>query len=412
MNKEEKIRIAQVSCGTVYGKVQEEIEKAAKAVGAEIFVPEVDLEYVEEKEKVFGFDAKSIGLKVASARGYALVEGLCNADAVFIAGCHKCTWGAVVRSEIRKIIQRETKLPVVMYPFSERTKAGELMTRMEALVTIVKRRWILERMKQEGLTAGIDSGSTTTKAAIMQDNEIIGASWRYTTDAIKTAEKVFEEALNIGRIKREEIEALGTTGYGRHIVGKHFHANLVQEELTTNSKAAMFLAGITKGEAMIIDIGGMDNKIITAKDGIPDNFTMGGICAGASGRFLEMAARRLGVSVIDLGKLALEGNALKIKMDSYCIVFGIKDLVSALSKGARKEDVAAAACYSVVEQVKEQLLQEIDLRQPGIEVGGTALIEGVPEAMKKMLGLDVIVPVHPQYIGAIGGALLSASFRK
>lgn len=412
MNKEEKIRIAQVSCGTVYGNVQEEIEKAAKAVGAEIFVPEVDLEYVEEKEKVFGFDAKSIGLKVAPARGYALVEGLCDADAVFIAGCHKCPWGAVVRSEIRKIIQRETKLPVVMYPFSERTKAGELMTRMEALVTIVKRRWILERMKQEGLTAGIDSGSTTTKAAIMQDNEIIGATWRPTTDPIKTAEKVFEEALNIAGIKREEIEALGTTGYGRHIVGKHFHANLVQEELTTNSKAAMFLAGITKGEVMIIDIGGMDNKIITAKDGIPDNFTMGGICAGASGRFLEMAARRLGVSVIDLGKLALEGNALKIKMDSYCIVFGIQDLVSALSKGARKEDVAAAACYSVVEQVKEQLLQEIDLRQPGIEVGGTALIEGVPEAMKEVLGFNVIVPVHPQYIGAIGGALLSASFRK
>ncbi|MHC1636299.1 MAG: methanogenesis marker 15 protein [Candidatus Methanospirareceae archaeon] len=408
----EKVKVAQVSCGTVYGNVQREIEKAAETVGAEIFIPEVDLEYVEEKAKEFGFDARSLGLKVALARGYAIAEGLYEADAVFIAGCHKCSWGSIIRTGIRKIIQERTRLPVVMYPFSERTRAGELLTRMEALVTIVRRRWILERMKQEGLTAGIDSGSTTTKAAIMQDNEVIGASWRHTTDPIKTAEAVFEEAMRMAGVKREDIEALGTTGYGRHIVGKHFNADLIQEELTTNSKAAMFLANITKGEAMIIDIGGMDNKIITAKDGIPDNFTMGGICAGASGRFLEMTARRLGVDVVELGKLALEGDAFKVKMDSYCIVFGIQDLVSALSRGAKREDVAAAACYSVVEQVKEQLLQEIDLRQPAIEVGGTALIEGVPAAMKQVLGFDVIVPVYPQYIGAIGGALLSSSFRK
>jgi putative methanogenesis marker protein 15 len=407
----EKIKIAQVSCGTIYGNVQREIEKAAETTGAEVFVPEVDLEYVAKKEREFGYDmGNSLGLSVALARGYAVSEELCDADAVFIAGCHKCPRGAVVRMEIRRIIQESTKLPVVMYPFSERTKAGELLTRMEALVTIVKKRWILERKKQEGLTAGIDSGSTTTKAAIMQDNEVLGATWRPTIDPIKIADKVFTEAMEMAGVKRSDIEALGTTGYGRHVVGEHFNADLVQEELTTNSKAAMFLAEIEKGEAMIVDIGGMDNKIITAKDGIPDNFTMGGICAGASGRFLEMSARRLGVDVIELGKLALEGDPQKIKMDSYCIVFGIQDLVSALSRGARREDVAAAASYSVVEQVKEQLLQEIDLRQPAIEVGGTALIEGVPAAMSDVLGFDVIVPRFPQYIGAIGGALLSSSF--
>ena len=409
---EEKIRIAQVSCGTVYGNVQHEIERVAEEIGAEIFVPEVDLDYVASKVDEFGYDmGSSLGLSVALARGYTVAEGLCDADAVFIAGCHKCPRGAVIRTEIRKIIQGRTTLPLVMYPFSERTKAGELLTRMEALITIVKRRWILERKEQEGLTAGIDSGSTTTKAAIMQDNEVLGATWSPTGDVIKTGERVFAKALEIAGVKREDIEAIGTTGYGRYALGEHFKADLVQEELTVNSKAAMYLAGIEKGEAMIIDIGGMDNKIITAKDGIPDNFTMGGICAGASGRFLEMIARRLGVDVVEMGKLALEGDAYKVKTDSYCIVFGIQDLVSALSSGARKEDVAAAACHSVVEQVKEQLLQEIDLRQPAIEVGGTALVEGVPVAMNDVLGFDVIVPKYPQYIGAVGGALLSSSFR-
>jgi len=410
--REEKIKIAQVSCGTVYGNVQKEIEKVATDIGAEIFVPEVDLDYVASKVDEFGYDLKnSVGLSVALARGYAVADGLCDADAVFIAGCHKCPRGAVIRTEIRKIIQDKTALPLVMYPFSDRTKAGELLTRMEALITIVKRRWILERTKQEGLTAGIDSGSTTTKAAIMQDDEVLGATWTPTGDVIKTGERVFAKALEIAGVKREDIEAIGTTGYGRYGLGEHFNADLVQEELTVNSKAAMYLAGIEKGEAMIIDIGGMDNKIITAKDGIPDNFTMGGICAGASGRFLEMVARRLGVDVVEMGELALEGDAHKVKTDSYCIVFGIQDLVSALSSGARREDIAAAACHSVVEQVKEQLLQEIDLRQPAIEVGGTSLVKGVPVAMNDVLGFDVIVPKYPQYIGAVGGALLSSSFR-
>jgi putative methanogenesis marker protein 15 len=410
--EEEGIRIAQVSCGTIYGNVQPEIEKAAAAVGAEIFVPEVDLDYVAEKVDEFGYDMKrSLGLSVALARGFAVAEGLNDADAVFVAGCHKCPRGAIIRTEIRKVIQEKTNLPIVMYPFSERTKAGELLTRMEALVTIVRRRWVLERTVQEGITAGIDSGSTTTKAAIMQDNEVLGATWSPSREVVKTAEKVFEKALEIAGVKRGDIEALGTTGYGRHPLGEHFKADLVQEELTVNSKAAMYLAGIEKGEAMIIDIGGMDNKIITANDGIPDNFTMGGICAGASGRFLEMVARRLGVDVVEMGKLALEGDYTNVKTDSYCIVFGIQDLVSALSSGARKEDVAAAACHSVVEQVKEQLLQEIDLRQPAIEVGGTSLVEGVPVAMNDVLGFDVIVPKYPQYIGAVGGALLSSSFR-
>ena len=410
--EEEGIKIAQVSCGTIYGNVQHEIEKAAAEVGAEIFVPEVDLDYVKEKVDEFGYDFNtSLGLEVALARGYAVSEGLSDADAVFVAGCHKCPRGAVIRTEIRKIIQEKTNLPIVMYPFTDRTKAGELLTRMEALVTIVRRRWILERKVQEGLTAGIDSGSTTTKAAIMQDNEVLGATWIPSRDVVNTAEKVFAKALEIAGVKLADIEALGTTGYGRHAVGEHFKADLVQEELTVNSKAAMYLAGIEKGEAMIIDIGGMDNKIITANDGIPDNFTMGGICAGASGRFLEIVARRLGVDVVEMGKLALEGDYTKVKTDSYCIVFGIQDLVSALSSGARKEDVAAAACHSVVEQVKEQLLQEIDLRQPAIEVGGTALVEGVPVAMNDVLGFNVIVPRYPQYIGAVGGALLSSSFR-
>jgi putative methanogenesis marker protein 15 len=207
-------------------------------------------------------------------------------------------------------------------------------------------------------------------------------------------------------VKYEQLEGIGTTGYGRFTLGKKFNAKLVQEELTVNSKGAVWLADKQKGEATIIDIGGMDNKAITVRDGIPDNFTMGGICAGASGRFLEMTTKRLKVDITELGALADQGDHNKVKMNSYCSIFGIQDLVTSLAAGNTLADVASAACHSVAEQVYEQQLQEIEVRQPIIEVGGTSLISGLVTAMEHTLGHRPMVPKDPQYIGAVGGALL------
>ncbi|HPP44243.1 MAG TPA: acyl-CoA dehydratase activase, partial [Methanomassiliicoccaceae archaeon] len=250
----------------------------------------------------------------------------------------------------------------------------------------------------------------TTKAVIMRDNEIIGKYWLPTTDVYSSAETALTNALAEAGVKLEHLEGIGTTGYGRFTLGKKFNAKLVQEELTVNSKGAVWLAGRQKGEATIIDIGGMDNKAITVRDGIPDNFTMGGICAGASGRFLEMVSKRLRVEITELGALADKGDWSKVNMNSYCSVFGIQDLVTSLAAGHTIEDVAAAACHSVAEQVYEQQLQEIDVRRPIIQVGGTSLISGLVKAVGDMVGDEPIVPMNSQYIGAAGGALLSSGF--
>ncbi|MGO9386548.1 MAG: methanogenesis marker 15 protein [Methanobacterium sp.] len=401
------VKIAQISCGTEYSGVQKEIERAASTFGAEITIPEADLDYIEEAYKKFGFNTASSGLKLMVARAMSLVEGKSDADAVFIATCFRCAEGALIRNELRRFIQQNTSLPVVTYSFTEKTKADELFIRMEALSTIVARKSLLAREKQEGLTMGIDSGSTTTKVAVMENNKIIGTAWLTTTDVIENAKDGMATALEGTGYKQSDIEGIGVTGYGRLSIGKYLKADLIQEELSVNSKGAVFLAKHQKGEATVLDIGGMDNKVITVNDGIPDNFTMGGICAGASGRFLEMTARRLGVDISELGPLALKGNHEKARLNSYCIVFGIQDLVTSLAAGSSKEDAAAAACYSVAEQVYEQQLQEIDIREPLIQVGGTSLIQGLVSAVSNVLGdIDVIVPEYSQYIGAVGSALI------
>ena len=404
------IKIAQLSCGTEYSGVQPEIERAATTVGAKMVFPDVDVKDIDRAVEEFGFTPTSAQLKLMIARALAVTEGRYDADAVFIASCFRCAEAALVRNELRRFVQERSRMPVVTYSFTERTKSGQLLTRMEALVTIVERKELLARERQVGLTAGIDSGSSTTKAMIMRDNQIIGKFWHPTGEVLLSADVALEKALTEAGVKRNELEAIGVTGYGRYIIGKKMNCQLVQEELTVNSKGAVWLADRQKGEATIIDIGGMDNKAITVRDGIPDNFTMGGICAGASGRFLELTAKRLQVEITELGKLADQGDWRKVQMNSYCSIFGIQDLVTSLAAGHTTADVAAAACHSVAEQIYEQQLQEIDVRQPVIQVGGTALISGMVTAIGSVIGQKPIVPPNAQYIGSAGAALLASGF--
>ncbi|HUL62077.1 MAG TPA: methanogenesis marker 15 protein, partial [Methanocella sp.] len=345
------------------------------------------------------------------ARAQSIVKGDTKADAVFVTSCFRCAEGAIVRNAVRNYIQSQAHIPVISYSFTERTTRETLLTRMEALSTTALRRSLLAREEQVGLTAGIDSGSSTTKAVIMRDNLIIGTGWVKSTDVLKSAEEAFTRALDTAGVKREELQGIGTTGYGRFLVGKHYNADLIQEELTVNSKGAVYLAGRQKGPATVIDIGGMDNKAISVQDGIPGSFTMGGICAGASGRFLEQSANRLGVEIGDLGALAVKGDHNNVIMNSYCIVFGTQSLINSLSLGKAREDVAAAACYSVAEQVFEQQLQEIEVKQPVIMVGGTSLNIGLVKAMGDLLQSEIVVPPYSQYIGAVGAALLVSGLR-
>jgi putative methanogenesis marker protein 15 len=400
------IRIAELACGPEYSGIQKEIERAAEKVGAQIVYPEVALEDILSVEKKFGVKVASGDLNLAIARAVRIVENPDLADAVVVMTCFRCAEAAIIRSEIRKYIHERSRIPVLSYSFTERTTAETLLTRMEALVTTVRYRGLLARERQTGLTAGIDSGSTTTKSVVMKDNRVIGTGWVPTTEVITSAQDAYDAALKEAGIRAEDVQALGVTGYGRFLVGNHFNAKLIQEEITVNSKGAVFLADSQKGPATVIDIGGMDNKAIAVQDGVPGGFTMGGICAGASGRFLELTARRLGVDITELGRLALKGSFENVAMNSYCIVFGTQSLVNSLSMGCKPEDVAMAACHSVAEQVYEQQLQEVEVKEPVIMVGGTSLIEGLPKAMEQLLGIKVIVPKNAQYIGAVGAALL------
>lgn len=403
-----KVKVAQISCGTEWSGIQSELDKVAEQLDVELFFPEASIDEVEQGIDKLGFSPVSHSLRVMLGQAVAL-EYYPDTDGILLLTCFRCAEGSLTRTVVRRYLQRRFKLPIITYSFTESTKAGNLLLRLEALANLIRRRSLLKRTKHEGVSLGIDSGSTWTKCVVMEEGEIIGESALPTTDILATAMKVVDRAVNGSKVRFDiEHSPIGVTGYGRHILKSKFNARLAMEEITISAKGATYLADRQRDDATIIDIGGNDNKAVTTHDGIPYNFTVGGVCAGASGRFLEVAASRMGISVSELGELALRGDPEKVRMNAYCIVFGIQDLVAALAAGVSKADVAAAACSSVAEQFFEQQLQELELRPPVIEIGGTSLNKGLVKFIEKVTRSSVKVPKYSQYAGAVGAAVLAS----
>jgi len=402
-------KVAQISCGTEYSGIQWMLDDIAGRVGIELVYPEMELSKVELACKELGFVAESPSLNMMMARAVSMLDDPTIKGALLLT-CFRCAEGTIAKDMVRRFLHERTDIPIISYSNVEKPKEIEIFSRLEALKTMITRKALLMREKQEGITIGVDSGSSTTKVVVMRDNEIIGEGWLPTTDPVKSADDAIEAALKEAGISEKKVDAIGVTGHGRELVSEHVKADLNLEEVSVVSKGAALLSKRHKGDATVIDIGGMNNKLILMRDGIANTFNLGGICGGSSGRFLEVASHRLDVDISKLGQLAMKSKVKKgegeFELQSYCMVFGIQSLVVALASGVKREDVAAAACRSVAEQVYENQIQEMEIRPPVIFVGGVSLVEGVKREFEDMLGVEIIVPPYSQHAGAVGIATL------
>jgi putative methanogenesis marker protein 15 len=402
------VRVAQLSCGTEYSGIQWLLDDIAERLGIELVFPEMKLSQVASACDEVGFKAESPSLDMMIARAVAMLQDPTIKGALLLT-CFKCSEGTIVKDLVRRFLHERTDIPVIVYSNVEKPKEIELYSRLEALKTLIAQKALLMREKQEGVTVGIDSGPSTTKVVVMRNNEIVGKDWLPTTDPLGSVDEALKKALKEAGITRKQVDAIGVTGHGRELVSEHVKADLNLEEVSVVSKGAALLAERHKGEATVIDIGGMNNKLMLMRDGIVTGFSLGGICGGSSGRFLEVASHRLDVDISELGQLAMQSTAKekeRFDLQSYCMVFGIQSLVVSLASGIKREDVAAAACRSVAEQVYETMIQEMEVRPPVIFVGGVSLIEGVKREFEEMLGVEIIVPPYSQYAGAVGMATL------
>jgi len=259
-------------------------------------------------------------------------------------------------------------------------------------------------MLMNTLSAGVDIGSTTAKAIILNQNsqiwsEIISSG----TNPPLAGKKVLELTLGKSQHSFNDIKYIVATGYGR--VSAEY-ANKTLTEIACHGRGAYH---IDPSVHTIIDIGGQDSKVISlGEQGKVVDFLINDKCAAGTGRFLESTAQL--VLKIPIDKLAELSSKARSKplISSTCVVFAQTEMISLLASGNSAENVIAGLHASVAGRVAS-MAKRIGIRPTVIMTGGVAKNMGVVTALKEELNVEIIVPSEfdPQLIGALGAALFA-----
>ena len=283
--------------------------------------------------------------------------------------------------------------------------SGQLKTRLEAFreeITGAKTGEVRMTDKKHIYAAGIDSGSASTDAVIMDENrKIIGSSVVPTGGgAADGARKALQEALEKAGISQDEISACVTTGYGRDTAGIPSRSIT---EISCHAKGAHYL---NPDARTVIDIGGQDSKIICIdENGSVCNFVMNDKCAAGTGRFLEMQARALGLSMEDMSRLGLSWQN-DLAISSMCTVFAESEVVSLVAANQPAGDIIHALNKAVAGKTAS-LMARLNTQEGYIMTGGVARNEGVVKAIEERIGKSVYVSEDSQICGAAGAALFA-----
>jgi predicted CoA-substrate-specific enzyme activase len=256
----------------------------------------------------------------------------------------------------------------------------------------------------DGLFAGIDSGSTTTKIVMVDGGGKVLFSACAATGArpAQSAEQMLRQALEAVAGGGAQPAAVVATGYGRALVGK---VTKTVTEITCHARGAR---QAVPGCRTVIDIGGQDSKVIRLDpSGNVADFAMNDKCAAGTGRFLDLIAARLEVRIEELGSLALAGDS-QAQVTSTCAVFAESEVVSLLSQAVPPAAIARGVVAALARRITA-LANQVGPVAPVVFTGGVALNSGLAAELGAGLGHKLIVAPDPQLVGALGAALLAAA---
>jgi len=241
------------------------------------------------------------------------------------------------------------------------------------------------------ISAGIDIGSRTVKVCFLDDGNIVYSA---------IAENSFEP-LDICRrlLDGLKYDTITATGYGRHLFASRHDCDTI-----TEIKAFALGVGASMNNCRtILDIGGQDIKAIALDDKLHViKFEMNDRCSAGTGRFLEIMAMALGCGMEEFSEMAFNAKG-PVKINSMCTVFAESEVISLLSQGAKREEVAAGIHVSIIAKVKS-MLQRVGIKEQLVFVGGVARNKAVVSILEKTLGFKVAIPDNPQIMGALGCA--------
>lgn len=256
------------------------------------------------------------------------------------------------------------------------------------------------------ITAGVDIGSTASKAVILIDGkpagQVVGPS---STNPKRTAREIYEQALVKAGVGASDVAFIVGTGYGRTQVE---FADKNISEITCHGRGAHFL---NPGVRTAIDIGGQDTKTISidSKGNLLD-FAMNDKCAAGTGRFLEAMARSMEIPIEKMEEFYF-GEGEPCTITSMCSVFAESEVINLINDGVEMPRIVKGLILSLAGRVSA-LSRRVGLVEDIVITGGVAKNRGVQDSIEKKLKIKLkdLNDTDPQIVGALGAALIATDF--
>jgi predicted CoA-substrate-specific enzyme activase len=263
---------------------------------------------------------------------------------------------------------------------------------------------------------GIDAGSTTIKAVLIDDKSRILYDYYSSNEgnpiarAVEIVTEIREKLPKSAIIARASV-----TGYGEGLIKTAISADEGVVETLAHYEAAAF---VNPGVTSIIDIGGQDMKYIAVQNdngvGVIDSIAVNEACSSGCGSFLETFAKTMGLTIHEFADEAVSGKN-PVDLGSRCTVFMNSSVKQAQKEGAGIDDIAAGLCYSVIKNALYKVIKLRDAEQLGDKIvvqGGTFLNDAVLRAFEVLTDLQVVRPEISGLMGAFGAALIAKKHYK
>jgi predicted CoA-substrate-specific enzyme activase len=255
------------------------------------------------------------------------------------------------------------------------------------------------------LYAGIDIGSLTAEAVVVENGTILAAaSMSVRPNPIDSAKEVLAQALESGGLTQDRLSYTVSTGYGREKIQAEGMAQKNVSEISCHGYGAFCQA---PGVKTIVDIGGQDAKVIRVNgNGELDDFVMNDKCAAGTGHFLEIMCKALGIGLDEIGPLSF-GAKKPVHISSRCSIYAETEVLHFLQRGVAKADVAAGINKAMADRVFA-LVRRVGLAPEAMMTGGVAKNVAVRAELEKLMKVKMKYPkIDPQLIGAYGAAMLA-----
>ena len=254
---------------------------------------------------------------------------------------------------------------------------------------------------------GVDSGSTTTKIILLNNEGKIAYSYyrRNEGDSFNAFYSAMQQMRqSVAHPENIIIRRSCATGYGESLLKTAFNLDYGIVETMAHFSAAK---SINPNVSFLLDIGGQDMKAIFIENGTIRRIEINEACSSGCGSFIETFANMLNYPVAEFARMACFAHH-PYDLGTRCTVFMNSKVKQAMREGASVDDIAAGFSYSVIKNCLFKVMKLRNISELGNHIvvqGGTFRNFSIVRAMELLTGCNVSFSNIPELMGAYGAAL-------